>query len=116
MYELILKHKFSAAHKLENYEGACANLHGHTWKIEIRIKTESLVNDMVIDFKKLKNAIDEKFDHRYINDQVSYNPTAERISEDIYKIVEDLLGFKPVQIKVRVWESDNASIGFTKTL
>ena len=116
MYELNLKHKFSAAHKLENYKGPCSNLHGHTFLVNIKIKTELLVNDMVVDFKELKNAINKKFDHKYINDQVSYNPTAEGISEDIYNIVEGLMEIRPQKIEVTVWESDNASIKFTKTL
>jgi len=116
MYELNLKHSFSAAHKLENYKGACANLHGHNYKINIKIKTEILVNDMVIDFKVLKQTIDDKFDHKYINEEVSFNPTAENIAKAIYDMVEFLLHIPSKKIEITVWETDNASIKFTKTL
>ena len=35
---LRIKSKFSAAHKLPNYNGDCANLHGHTWKVVFEIE------------------------------------------------------------------------------
>jgi 6-pyruvoyltetrahydropterin/6-carboxytetrahydropterin synthase len=119
MYELKLKHKFSAAHHLENYDGACANVHGHTWSVLISIKTNTLVNDMVVDFKELKALIDERYDHKDINKQVVFNPTAEHISGDIYSLIKDYLRPKngeeevPYTIKVTVWEADNASITYT---
>jgi len=120
MYKLELSHSFGAAHKLENYVGACANLHGHTWKIDIIIETEKLINDMIVDFKDLKKIIDERFDHKYINEQVDYNPTAENISKDIYSMINKLFSertkedqLQPV-IKVTVWESEKAGITYTE--
>lgn len=121
MYTLELFHKFSAAHKLNDYIGACANVHGHTWEIKIVLKTQELVKDMVIDFKDIKKAIDERFDHKFINDQVDYNPTAENISKDIYNLVRELYvkrnqaeeTAKPV-IEITVWESDKAAIIYSE--
>ena len=56
MYILKLKTGFSAAHQLTNaYDEKCnASIHGHNWKVLVEIKTEKLINNMVIDFKKLK--------------------------------------------------------------
>jgi 6-pyruvoyltetrahydropterin/6-carboxytetrahydropterin synthase len=122
MYELKLKHKFSAAHHLENYNGACANVHGHTWSVLISIKTNTLVNDMVVDFKELKALIDGRYDHKDINKQVVFNPTAEHISGDIYSLVMEYLREKSAKaipqedryvVKVTVWEAENASITYT---
>lgn len=120
MFELNLQHKFSATHKLENYIGDCSRIHGHEWRVNINIKTEELVKDMVIDFKEIKKAIDKKFDHQFINDMVNYNPTAENISRDIYKIVRKLYydfalngeDRAEAEIEITVWESDNASIKY----
>ena len=119
MYELKLQHQFASAHKLEDYFGECKNLHGHTWKVEIIIQVEKLVacnNAMVVDFKELKKLIDEKFDHKYINDNVNYNPTAENISKDIYEMVDKLMensgGARAIEITL--WESDNASITYSE--
>jgi 6-pyruvoyltetrahydropterin/6-carboxytetrahydropterin synthase len=121
MYILKLKHHFDAAHKLENYDGPCANLHGHRWEVEIAIQSEELMNGMVIDFKKVKKVID-KYDHTYLNDNIKapLNPTAETIAEiiwnDLYKVLkkeyqEDFGGFKG-NLQVTIWESPEASITY----
>ena len=63
---------FDSAHNLINYDGACKNLHGHTYKLEVTVSGE--INDMgmICDFNELsfliKNNIISKLDHRYIND------------------------------------------------
>lgn len=122
MYELNLQHKFSAAHFLENYNGECANMHGHTWKIDIKIKTNTLHNDMVIDFKIIKKAIDDRFDHTIINKMVKYNPTAENIAKNIYEMVRKLYydiapkgeDREEAKIEIEVWESDDASIKYSE--
>ena len=120
MYELKYQHKFSAAHKLNDYDGPCANVHGHTWKVDILVKTDSLNNGMVLDFKDIKKVIDDRFDHKFINDMVTYNPTAENISKDIYSMINKLFSertkedqLQPV-IKVTVWESEKAGITYTE--
>jgi len=116
MYVLNLTHSFSAAHQLKDYIGECANVHGHTWKVNIKIETDTLVKDMVIDFKVLKKAIDERFDHKFINEMVNYNPTAENISKDIYDIVDHLVNQdrEVRKIAVTVWESDKAKITYSE--
>ena len=72
MFELTVKGEFSAAHRLRGYEGACERLHGHNWKVEIRLASEVL-NDqgLAIDFrlaKALLNEVLEGLDHRFLND------------------------------------------------
>ena len=119
MYTLTLNHKFDAAHKLESYKGPCANIHGHTWRVKIKIVTAKLIDDMIIDFKVLKTEIDEKFDHQYINAKVDYNPTAENIAKDIHDTVHNLLYTQHNKVKygekveITVWESENASITYS---
>ena len=118
MYKLRLQHKFSSAHNLRDYVGACANIHGHTWKVIIEVETSILVKDMIVDFKNIKKAIDARYDHKLINDMVAFNPTAENISGDIYNLVEGLLDEKQkaekYSISIDVFESENASITYTK--
>lgn len=59
--------KFSAAHRLLNYNGSCANLHGHTWEVEIWIEGDSLDKcGMLRDYRDVKGYIKERFDHRTI--------------------------------------------------
>ena len=66
---------------------------------------------MVLDFKEVKkiliSEIDKKFDHKYINEEVSYNPTAENMARDIYCILKTKL---PNLTEVELWEGENSSI------
>ena len=112
MYRLRTQSHFDAAHKLVGYKGKCAQLHGHTWKVEVFVVGEKL-NDIGIlaDFKVLKGRLKEitdRFDHSFLNDFKEIgNPTAENISRYIF---ENLKGLpKTVRLeKVRVWESPDS--------
>ena len=42
MFEIFVKHHFSAAHKLVHYNGDCNNLHGHNWLIKVYARTTEL--------------------------------------------------------------------------
>ncbi|GHV35648.1 6-carboxytetrahydropterin synthase QueD [Bacteroidia bacterium] len=64
---------FEMAHALNNYNGACSNIHGHSYKLEVSVAGE-IINDknspkfgMIIDFKDLKSIVNEviikNFDH-----------------------------------------------------
>jgi 6-pyruvoyltetrahydropterin/6-carboxytetrahydropterin synthase len=47
---------------------------------------------MIVDFKKVKTAIMDRLDHKYINEEVEINPTAENmakwICDEVTKICE----------------------------
>ena len=44
---------FDSAHNLINYEGACRNLHGHTYKLEVTVCGDINEMGMVCDFSEL---------------------------------------------------------------
>jgi len=68
MWYIEKKVVISAGHHLKNYDGACANRHGHNWNIVVFCKGDKLDSlGMLIDFKKIKEAVNY-FDHRYLND------------------------------------------------
>lgn len=62
---------FEAAHRLQNHEGKCFNLHGHSYKIEVSIKGKTLVSDgpergMLLDFGTLDEwwrLTEPRYDH-----------------------------------------------------
>ena len=115
MYTLKLEHQFSSAHQLTHaYDKKCNDsLHGHNWKVLVEIKTDKLVNGMVIDFTKLKEIIN-KLDHKNLNDILNFEPTAENISKYIYDEI-DLLepsGQRSWLVKITLWEADKASITY----
>ena len=61
--------KFDAAHVLTDHQGLCRNLHGHTYRVDVSVATET-DGGMVIDFKELKGVLAEvvlgRFDHSFI--------------------------------------------------
>ena len=57
---------FDAAHRLSFHKGKCYNLHGHTYKLCLTLACENLEEDMVLDFYKIKdilNEVVEYYDH-----------------------------------------------------
>lgn len=66
---------FDAAHMLTGYDGDCQNLHGHTYRVVVRVAEKmgyyrtNLCDSIVMDFSQLKNYLDgviTKFDHAYL--------------------------------------------------
>lgn len=79
MYKLKTTASFDSAHFLSGYNGKCANIHGHTWKIEVEVSEKSLIAEgekrgMVIDFSDLKKsvrALADRYDHTLIYEKGS---------------------------------------------
>ncbi len=123
MYEISAVSHFDAAHFLRGYPGKCANIHGHRWKVAIRL-TGSELNDLGIlvdfmDVKQLLKEVTEIFDHKLINDVPPFdrlNPTAENIAKMIFDEMKARLQAGTqgqVNIaRVTVWESENASAAY----
>ena len=82
MYYVKKTMEISAAHRLTlDYESKCTALHGHNWIITVYCKAEELnANGMVVDFTVIKQTIQERLDHRVLNDVLPCNPTAENIA------------------------------------
>ena len=85
MYEVKKRLEISAAHKLcLDYESKCTNLHGHNWIVDVYLRSKTLdSNGMVMDFTHIKKKIQDKFDHKVINEVVDFNPTAENLAKYI---------------------------------
>ena len=52
--------KIHMAHKLTDYDGACNNIHGHTYKITVGVEGDNVNNGMVVDFSVLKKVMKVK--------------------------------------------------------
>jgi 6-pyruvoyltetrahydropterin/6-carboxytetrahydropterin synthase len=112
MYVLNYENKFDAAHFLPNHPGKCKNLHGHTWKVRIKIVADELNKDgMIIDFHELKKIVNE-FDHDSINNTLK-NPTAENLAKHFFeKVIGAVKDIKGSSVEVEVWESEKSSIKY----
>lgn len=113
---------FASAHSLNGYDGDCARLHGHNWKIEVEIIGYKLNEiGMIIDFKKIKKYTKEvisELDHSYLNDHPYFtdkNPTAENIAKFIFQNIQSKIENKQVKIyKLTVWENDRNCVIYSK--
>jgi len=112
--------EFAAAHWLRDYEGACSQMHGHNWKVEIEAEATSLDRlGMVIDFKALKEAarvVVSDLDHRVLNEVPPFdrkNPTAENIAAYLYQALCRQVGDPRIRVAaVTVWENDRACVRY----
>ncbi len=124
MYTLTCEASFDAAHFLTNYEGKCANIHGHRWRVILAIKGD-LDNGMVVDFNIIKKDLKELcdyFDHTFIVEKnslddnllsllqkqfliriVDFRTTAENFAKYIF----DTLNQKYDVYEVLVYETPN---------
>ena len=93
---------FDSAHFLSGYNGKCANIHGHRWKIEVEICGEQLASDgekrgMLIDFGDLKKevrSLADSFDHALIYEAGSLKPeTLSALKAEDFRLIE--VPFRP---------------------
>lgn len=76
---------FSASHQLAGLpaDHPCSRLHGHNYVIRLELTGEPDEVGFVVDYRRLdgfKAYIDTKLDHRHLNDELPFNPTAEHIA------------------------------------
>ncbi len=112
MFEITVKGDFAAAHRLNNYRGACENLHGHNFIVEVSVLCDKLDSSFIaIDFKDLKRALREitgRLDHTYLNDHEyfrSTNPTSEMLAKYIYEEMKKRLNERCKMGRVSVYET-----------
>lgn len=126
MYLLKTAATFDSAHFLSGYNGKCANIHGHTWKLEVAISSQELKETgekrgMIIDFSDFKKAVRKlasSFDHTLIYEkgslkdgtvaalsaegfkltEVPFRPTAENFAEHFYRSLAESLPVKSVSV------------------
>lgn len=118
MLSITKRYTFEASHFLPNHKGACRNIHGHSYKVEITVSGEKNNDDksneygMIIDFKELKRIIEleiGKYDHQSLN-QFFENPTAENMVEKMFKDIERHFknNGKVIIEEVKLWETEDS--------
>jgi 6-pyruvoyltetrahydropterin/6-carboxytetrahydropterin synthase len=121
MYEISVEKHFDAAHYLRGYKGKCEEMHGHRYRILVKIKADRL-NDigLAYDFTDLKrhlNDILSRFDHVCLNDVPPFdkiNPSAENIAATIYNELKEKLAADPVTLTcVEAWESPHQGVAYS---
>lgn len=119
------KAHFNAAHRLYNAEwtdarnatvfGKCANpnYHGHNYELTVSVKGEihpetGFVMDMKVLKQLIEIEIEEKFDHKNLNEEViefkTLNPTAENIAVVIWNILRSKID-KNLELSITLHET-----------
>lgn len=128
---------FETAHALWGYDGKCANIHGHSYKLTVSIAgallqdNTAVKNGMIIDFSDLKkivkSAVVEHFDHallvngntphaKYVEVESGFSkiilcdfqPTCENMLVDMVKKLKEALP-KEISLKyAKLQETDTS--------
>jgi 6-pyruvoyltetrahydropterin/6-carboxytetrahydropterin synthase len=131
MFQVTREINFSYGHRLLDYQGKCAHLHGHNGRILITLEASGLdQRGMVLDFTEIKRVVqawvDEHLDHRMVLRRddpavpaleklgeplflIDVNPTAENLARLIYDYGASQ-GF-PV-LEVQLWETPQSRAAY----
>ncbi len=115
MFEVTVEQTFAAGHALRNYKGKCENVHGHNFRVQVKIEGERLDDTgLLVDFIDVKDAmraIIDRVDHQFLNEIAPFdtkNPSAENIAEYFHlELTRSIKADVPIRIRqVTVWETD----------
>ncbi|MBG7629842.1 MAG: 6-carboxytetrahydropterin synthase [Bacteroidetes bacterium] len=119
------KSHFNAAHRLYNADwsdarnatvfGKCANpnYHGHNYELIVSVKGEihpetGFVMDMKVLKQLIELEIEEKLDHKNLNEEIpefkTLNPTAENIAVVIWNILRSKIDVK-LELAITLYET-----------
>jgi len=119
VYQISVEQHFDAAHFLRGYRGKCEELHGHRFRVVVRIESPGLDDiGLAYDFAELKQhlaGVITKFDHVCLNDVPPFdklNPSSENIAATIYKELKPKLTGVSI-VAVEVWESPQTGVVYS---
>ncbi len=121
MYQVSVEQHFDAAHFLRGYQGKCEALHGHRFRVVVKLRA-SQIDDigMAYDFTELKRHLGDilaRFDHSCLNDVAPFdkiNPSSENIAATIYNELNPKLAVKTAILSsVEVWESPQTGVAYS---
>lgn len=116
MFVISKEFHFSAGHHLNGLpkDHPCSREHGHNYIVIVELRSSKLDKGFVQDYndlKPVKQFIDNKFDHRYLNDLAEVfpllaQPTAENIAKTLFDIFKPKF---PLLNAITVKETDKTS-------
>ena len=133
MHQIKKSFHIAYGHRLLDYKGKCANLHGHNAAVEVTLKAAKLNREgMVMDFtvlgQKMKTWLDENLDHKVILAKAdplapllqkqgqkcfltAGSPTAENLAKLIFNAAA---GMKLPVDKVAFWETPTSMASYRR--
>ncbi len=122
--------RWEMGHRLLCHAGQCKNLHGHSYRMQVEVTSDELLNGMVMDYYDLKQTVQpfvDELDHCFIINSkdeklleaakelktkivvVDFETTAENLCRYfIDKILEKGLPKKIQKLKVKIFETSTS--------
>ena len=98
---LIKEFEFDSAHFLPRYNGKCEVLHGHTYKMVIKLEGYPDSEGMIIDFIELKHIVKKEIEQ----------PSAENIAIWVWNKLDGLLKRENCALyEVEIWETKTSGV------
>ena len=124
MFQVSVDYSFAAGHALRGYKGKCENVHGHNYKVQVKVNGEKLNSiGLLIDFVEVRATIQsvvERLDHRFLNEFPPFdkvNPSAENLAKYFCEELEPKVRAQGLWIgSVTVWETESTSATFCPSL
>jgi len=124
-YGIITKtFRFEAAHHLPEHRGKCANVHGHSYRLEVAlrgpIKDAPGQSDhgMVMDFGDLaqivRHSVIECLDHQDLNVATGLYTTAENLAYWIWDRLVAAGLDEALLYRIRLWETESNGVEITE--
>lgn len=122
MFEIRVKHKFTARHALTNYNGATEESHSHEWLCEAFIRSENLDEaGCAVDFIKVDEALSEvtsKIEGSDINAHLFFkekSPSAENVAFFIFRELESKIDTRSAKlVRVTISEDPDHAASFIR--
>lgn len=118
MLTVTIKNQFESAVKLYDYDGDCANVHGHTYSISATFYNLDENSDMVVDYFEAKTWVEKAIaplDHNFINNVEPFDtvsPTTENIAKWLYKQINVLTTTNITVLNITLSENDSFSVTY----
>lgn len=123
MFEIGVNGEFEAAHSLTGDFGPATRLHGHTYKVEVRVEAREIDSSgTFFDIGQLQaalRAVLEPLHYRNLNEieeLASMNTTAEVVARYIFRKLALVVRTSGVEgLKVTVWESSSSFASYRES-
>jgi 6-pyruvoyltetrahydropterin/6-carboxytetrahydropterin synthase len=123
MFEIGIADEFEAAHALKGDFGPATRLHGHTYRVEVRVEASDIdESGTFYDIGRLRadlRAVLEEMHYRDLNDVEALarlNTTAEVVARHVFKRMKPpLRAAGAAGLKVTVWESPSVFASYRET-
>lgn len=125
IYDIDVHETFPAAHQVHGTAGPCSRLHGHNWKVRVRLSGSKLDNvGYLADFYEVRKwvrlHIISPLDHQFINQLPEFNhinPTCEHILKWMFETLSKNIkvSFPMLElVSVQLWENEDFTLTLTQ--